>query len=408
MERLHKMTAQSHMSRAEFIAMCAMLFATIAFSIDAMLPALPEIGQELSPDNLNRAQLILTSFVMGMGIGTFFTGPMSDRFGRKPVLIGGAMVYTVCAFVAWRSQSLEAVLIARVLQGIGAAGPRIVAMAIIRDLFAGREMARIVSFAMMIFTIVPALAPAMGAVIIDFAGWRSIFVAFMVFSVITMVWVGLRQPETLAIENRRAFSFGRLLSGVAEMWAIPSVRISILAQSLIFGVLFAMISSVQQIYDITFGHGEDFHLWFAGVALLSGSASFLNARLVMRLGMRFLVTVTKGSQIVFAAALAGATLLLPAGDLLFYLFVFWQLTVFFGIGMTIGNLNALAMEPLGHMAGTAASVMGAISTIAGAAIAMPIGLAFDGTPLPLALSTTVCSAIGFWLMLRMRRIEAMA
>ncbi|PSL19477.1 DHA1 family bicyclomycin/chloramphenicol resistance-like MFS transporter [Shimia abyssi] len=393
------------MSRPEFIAMCAMLFATIAFSIDAMLPALPEIGQELSPENLNRAQLILTSFVLGMGIGTFFTGPLSDRFGRKPVLIGGAMLYTVCAFVAWRSQTLETVLIARMVQGIGAAGPRIVTMAIIRDMFSGREMARIVSFAMMIFTIVPAFAPALGAVIIDFAGWRSIFVSFMVFSIITALWVAIRQPEPLAIENRRPFSLSRLIAAVSEMWAIPAVRISILVQSLIFGVLFAVISSVQQIYDISFEHGHDFHLWFAGVALISGSASFLNARLVMRLGMRYLITVTKGAQILFAAAMVLATMILPLGETLFYVFVFWQLTVFFSIGMTIGNLNALAMEPLGHMAGTAASVMGAIATIAGAAIAMPIGLAFDGTPLPLALSTTICSAFGFWLMLRMKHIE---
>ncbi|MEP2530503.1 multidrug effflux MFS transporter [Shimia sp.] len=402
------MTANLPMSRVEFIALCAMMFATIAFSIDAMLPALPEIGQELSPDNLNRAQLILTSFVLGMGLGTFFTGPLSDRFGRKPILIGGAVVYSACAFIAWLSQSLEVVLIARVLQGIGAAGPRIVTIAIIRDLFSGREMARIVSFAMMIFTLVPAIAPALGTVIIEFSSWRGIFIAFILFSVISVIWISIRLPEPLAIEDRRPFSLRKIVSGAREMWRMPAVRISILVQSLIFGTLFAVISSVQQIYDVTYGHGADFPLWFAGVALVSGSASLLNAKLVMRLGMRYLITATTGAQIIFSCVMATAVMTMNPDGVQFYVFVLWQTSVFFGIGMTLGNLNALAMEPLGHMAGTAASIMGGISTILGAAIAVPIGLAFDGTPLPLAVSVSVCSALGFWLMLRMRQIEATA
>ncbi|WP_242654778.1 multidrug effflux MFS transporter [Shimia aestuarii] len=396
------------MSRVEFIAMCAMLFATVAFSIDAMLPALPEIGQQLSPDNINRAQLILTSYVLGMGVGTFFTGPLSDRFGRKPVLIGGAVIYSICAFVAYIGQTLEIILIARVVQGIGTAGPRIVTMAIVRDLYSGREMARIVSFAMMIFTLVPAIAPALGAVIIDFSGWRGIFIAFMLFSLITVLWVSIRLPEPLAVENRRPFSLGKLVSGVGEMWRIPAVRISILVQSLIFGSLFGMISSVQQVYDLTYDRGAEFPLWFAGVALISGSASLLNAKLVMRLGMRFLITVATGVQILLAAAMALAAIALPVGEAQFYAFVLWQTMVFFSVGMTLGNLNALAMEPLGHMAGTAASIMGAIATVLGAAIAAPIGLAFDGTALPLAVALFVLSTLSFLLMLRMRRVEALS
>ncbi len=395
------------MTQVEFIALCAMMFATIAFSIDAMLPALPEIAAELSPGNLNRATLIITSFVMGMGLGTFFTGPLSDRFGRKPVLIGGALVYSLCAFIGWQSQTLEWVLAARFFQGVGAAGPRIVTLAIVRDLFAGREMARIMSFAMMIFTLVPAIAPAMGAVIIDMSSWRGIFVAFMVFSLISILWIGFRLPEPLAVEDRRPFQMSKLIAGVKEMWGIPAVRTSMLVQSLIFAALFAMISSVQPIYDQTFDKADEFPMWFAIIALISGSASLLNAKLVMVLGMRYLVTVAVGAQVFFAIGMVFACAS-PDMQIQFYAFVIWQLAVFFSTGMTIGNLNALAMEPLGHMAGTAASVMGAFATILGGLMATPIGLAFDGTPLPMALSLGVLALVSFLLMLHMRRLEAQA
>ncbi|MGR3713640.1 MAG: multidrug effflux MFS transporter [Shimia sp.] len=392
------------MSQVEFIALCAMMFATIAFSIDAMLPALPEIAAELSPGNLNHATLIITSFVMGMGLGTFFTGPLSDRFGRKVVLISGAALYSFCAFIGWYSQTLEWVLVARFMMGVGAAGPRIVTLAIVRDLFEGREMARIMSFSMMIFTLVPAVAPLLGQFIIDFSSWRGIFVAFMLFSLISVLWIGIRLPEPLAKENRRAFSFAKLWGGAREMWAIPAVRTSMLVQSLIFASLFALISSVQPIYDQTFGRAEEFPIWFAAIALISGSASFLNARLVMRLGMRYLVTTALGLQVLVGVAMIAASGI-DNIDTQFYAFAVWQLTGFFFVGMTIGNLNALAMEPLGHMAGTAASVMGAFSTILGGMLATPISLMFDGTALPLIASVTVLYTFSFGLMLRMRRLE---
>ncbi|WP_247743913.1 multidrug effflux MFS transporter [Shimia sp. R9_3] len=395
------------MTQVEFIALCAMMFSTIAFSIDAMLPALPEIASELSPDAPSRATLIITSFVMGMGLGTFFTGPLSDRFGRKPVVIVGAILFSICAFIGWQSTTLEWVLAARFFQGIGASGPRIATMAIVRDLFAGREMARIMSFAMMIFTLVPAFAPALGMVIIDVSSWRGIFVAFIVFSVISMIWIGTRLPESLAPENRRPFSFAKLMAGVREMWAIPAVRTSMLVQSLIFAGLFAMISSVQPIYEQTFDRADQFPFWFAAVALFSGTASLLNAKLVMVLGMRYLVTVAIAAQAVFALVMIAASAS-PDIGIQFIAFVIWQTGLFFSIGMTIGNLNAMAMEPLGHMAGTAASVMGAISTILGGLLATPVGLAFDGTPFPMALALFVFAVISIAMMLHMRRQEALA
>jgi len=175
-------TALPRLSQGEFIALIAMLFATIAFSIDAMLPALPQIAAELSPDAPNTAQLVVTSFVLGMGVGTLFAGPLSDTFGRKTVIIAGALLYCAAAFVASLAPSLEGLLMARVLQGLGAAGPRVVSLALVRDLYKGREMARVMSFAMMIFTLVPAIAPFIGQGIIWVAGWRGIFLSFVVFS----------------------------------------------------------------------------------------------------------------------------------------------------------------------------------------------------------------------------------
>ena len=263
--------AANPMSKTEFIALIAMMFATIAFSIDAMLPALPEIGATLSPNDINRAQLILTSFVLGMGVGTFFTGPLSDAFGRKPVIIAGAVLYVISAAVAWASSSLELLLIARVTMGLGAAGPRVVAIAIVRDLYSGREMARVMSIAMMIFTLVPAFAPMLGVGIIAFAGWRAIFIAFALFLIIVVIWTGLRLPETLAREDRRPMQLKLMIKAVAEMFAHPTVRLSILVQTLVMGALFTMLTMVQPVYDVIFDRGDSFPFWFGLVALFSGS-----------------------------------------------------------------------------------------------------------------------------------------
>ena len=397
---------QNRMGRIEFITLSAMMFATIAFSIDAMLPALPEIGRELSPDDLNRAQLIVTSFVFGMGIGTAFTGPLSDAFGRKPIILAGGALYIAGAAVAWASSSLEWVLAARIAQGLGAAGPRVATIAVIRDFYSGREMAKLVSFVMIIFTLVPALAPMLGAVIVSGFGWRAIFVAFVLFSVTSTIWMLLRLPESLAKEDRRPFQTELLWAAVKELFAHPAVRVSIAVQTLIFGMLFSMLSSVQPIYDTTFFRGAEFPFWFGGIALASGTAGFLNAALVMRLGMRQMVSVSLTAQMVLSGAMVGLTVWGPAQPVLFAAFVFWQFSLFFMMGMTIGNLNAIAMEPMGHIAGMAASAMGAVSTVLSALIAAPVGLAFDGTPLPLAIGIFLMAVVACGLMILLRRAEA--
>ncbi|QCP85571.1 MFS transporter [Cereibacter sphaeroides] len=386
------------LSKPEFIGMIAMLFATVAFSIDSMLPALPQIAAELSPDAPNRAQLILTSFILGMGIGTIFAGPLSDRFGRKKVIMGGAVLYCLAALCAWAAPTLEFMLLARVAGGLGAAAPRVVSLALVRDVYRGREMARIMSFAMLIFTLVPAVAPLLGTVVIEALGWRGIFLSFLAFSAVSILWVSVRQPETLPPETRRPFSVEGLVSAFREVLSHRVILTAIGVQTLVFGALFGTLSSTQQIFDTTWGRAESFPLWFAAIALMAGSASLVNAALVMRLGMRFLVTVALGVQFLVSLGMLGmnAADLWPAA-LAFPAYVAWTTGVFFTAGLTLGNLNALAMEPVGHIAGMAASVIGSIATVLAVCLAAPLGLAFDGTPVPLMLGVACFAGLGYLL-----------
>lgn len=391
------------LGQTEFIALMAMVVATVAFSIDAMLPALPQIGAALSPDNLNNAQLIITSFVLGMGIGTMFTGPLSDAYGRKPVMIAGAVVYVVGCGLAWAAQSLELMLAARVLMGLGASGPRVVAMALVRDIYQGRDMARIMSFVMAVFALVPALAPILGHFIILGFGWRAIFAAFMLFSVVTLLWLLIRQPETLMPGNRRPLSIAALYTATAQMFAHRTARLSIAVQTLVFGILFIVLSSTQQVFDVTFGQGAHFHYWFGGIAILAASASLLNARLVMRLGMRAIIKAMLTIQIGITLAMIAITAIDGPYWLAFGTYVIWVTGNFFQAGLTIGNLNALAMEDMGHIAGLAASIIAAISTIGAVLIAAPIALMFDGTPLPMAVGALVAASIALWLTTKIKR-----
>jgi len=387
------------LGQTEFIALTAMLFATIAFSIDAMLPALPEIASDLTPADPNRAQLILTSFVLGMGAGTFVAGPISDALGRRPVILGGAALYILGAGLAWVAQSLELVLAARVLQGLGAAGPRVVSLAMVRDLYSGREMARIVSFAMMIFTLFPAVAPLIGSFIIAGFGWRGIFGAFIVFSLLSAAWLWIRQPETHPPEARRPLRTGPILEAAREVLSHRLILTTIAVQMLGFGALFGTLSSTQQIFDQTFGRAESFPVWFALIAVISGSGSLLNAAIVVRLGMRRVISATLAVQcaLAFGFALVTAAGLWPAWGY-FPAYLAWTTFVFFSAGLTFGNINALAMEPVGHIAGMAASIVGSLATVAAVFIAAPIGLAYDGTPVPLALGVALCSGAGVLLM----------
>ena len=386
----------------EFVAMLAFLFAVIAFSIDAMLPALPQIAAELTPDDVNRAQLILTAFVAGMGLGTLFAGPLSDAIGRKPAMAVGFAVYLAATVAALFAQSLELLLLARFAQGIGAAGPRIVGMALVRDLYQGRDMARITSFVMMVFILIPALAPSIGQGFIALGGWRAVFGAFLAFGLAGLAWMWLRQAETLAPAHRRPLRLATLAAGVREVLSDREVVLCTVVLSLGFGQMFALLSSAQQLFAEAYGRGDSFPLWFAAMALLSGAGTVLNARLVMRLGMHRLARSAYAMQIVvstlfLAALLTGA---LP-GSLRFAAFFLWAVSVFTMAGLTFGNLNAIAMQRMGHLAGTTASVTSALSTLAAVLIAAPVGQAYGGTAIPVTLATLACSVLAWAIMGRM-------
>lgn len=385
----------------EFIAMLAMIFAVIAFSIDSMLPALPEIAAALTPDNANRAQLVLTSFVGGLGVGLLVGGPLSDALGRKPVIIAGFALYALAAVAAIFADSLELLLVARFVQGLGAAAPRIVALAMVRDLYQGREMARITSFVMMIFILVPAVAPSIGAVIIHFVGWRGVFGSFVVMALIGSLWLHLRRAETLPPAARRPLSLAGLAASAREVLGDRQVQLVTLVMTLGFGQMFALLSSAQQLFVETYDKGSEFPLWFAGMALLSGSGTVLNARYVVRLGMRRIVVAAYWMQVV----VSGVMVVLVFGGLLpealrFPAFFFWAVSVFFMAGVTFGNLNAMALQRKGHVAGMAASVVGAVSTLGAVLIAAPVGQLYDGTVRPILLATLVCSAAAALLMRR--------
>lgn len=395
------MSRAARLSTPEFIALTAMLSATVAFSIDSMLPALPRIAAELSPVAPNRAQLVVTSFVLGMGIGTLFTGPMSDAWGRKPVVIGGAILYALGAGLAWAAQSLELLLVARLIQGLGAAAPRVVAIAMVRDLYKGREMARIMSFGMTVFSLVPAIAPSLGALIIAGAGWRGVFASFVIFALIVCLWLGLRQPETLPPPARRPLRPGLLWAGLVATLATPVARLSILAQTLSMGMLFAVLSSTQPVFDLTYRQGAQFPLWFMLISVCAATGSLVNARLVGRLGIRRMVRTAYLAQIIIAGSMVAVLLAPLPPQVEFWAYLFWTISVFHMMGLTLGNLNALLMEPLGHIAGLAASVSTALATVGAVLIAVPIGQAFDGTPLPIALGIGAAALLAWLVALRL-------
>lgn len=386
------------MGTGELVALIAMLFSTVAFSIDALLPAYPQIATELQSGNATH--LILTCFLGGLAVGTLLAGPLSDALGRKRAMYIGALIYISAGAVAWLSNDFETVVVARTLQGVGAAGPRVVSLAIVRDLYSGRQMARIVSFAMVLFTLVPFLAPIMGDMLARFYGWRAILLTFIVFSAITTLWLWLRLKEPLPRDKRVPLRWSVLWASTRETMGHPTVRLAIFVQGIAFGLIFCMITQVQPIYDDVFGRVDSFAYWFGGIALFAAaSTSFLNAFLVVRIGMHRLVTLGMVGQVVCAAMALGVVSLWS--EYTFPAFVVWQFMLIWLSGLCVGNLNAIALEPMGHIAGLAASLTGGISTLMASALAAFVGYLYDGTALPLLISALCMAIVGTVLMWRL-------
>lgn len=389
------------LSTAEFVALIAMTFALIAFSTDAMLPAFPSMGAELAAQDPNRISLVISVFMVALGVGTFLAGPFADTYGRKPVVIGGVALFILGSLISYYAVSLETLLAGRFLQGLGAAGPRIAPLAMVRDLYEGRRMAQITSFIMTVFMLVPAVAPYCGSLIIGALGWRAVFAAFILFAVLVALWMTIRQPETLHPEFRRPLRLAEVTGAAKEVALNRDVLLYSAVLSLGFAELLAVISSIQPVYDVYFGKVESFPLWFALGALVAATGTIFNAVLVMSLGMRRLALTAIAVKLAFTAV----ALVVMKGELLtgtagFAFWFIWSTSIFFFAGLVFGNLNALALRPLGHIAGTAASLITGVSTVVAALITIPIGLAFDGTPVPLVFGNLCCSVLAYALMRR--------
>ena len=378
---------------SEFVILIALIISLVALSIDAMLPALPEIASSLKFEDANDAQFVISMLFIGMGFGQIVFGPLSDSIGRKPAINIGFLIFIVGCLLSIFAQDFDDMMIGRFLQGFGAAGPRIVSIALVRDCYAGRQMARVMSFVMTIFILVPIIAPSIGQLIVIYSTWHLIFILFLVLSVVAMVWFGLRQPETLPKDQRIRFSPGQMMRDIKMICTIPSAVGYTITMGLIFGAFIGYLSSAQQILQIQYALGNHFVIYFGVLAASIGMASLVNAQLVMRFGMRRL----SSTAMIITALLSAPFFLLaqyyqgnpPLAMLMAYL-----LCVFFFFGMMFGNLNALAMEPLGHIAGLGSAVVGSVSTLMSVILGIIVANAYDGTILPLVAGFSVLSILG--------------
>ncbi|MGQ2906825.1 MAG: multidrug effflux MFS transporter [Aliihoeflea sp.] len=369
------------LGRNELIALAAALMALNALAIDIMLPGLQEIGASLGESDENRRQFVITAYVTGFGFAQLLFGPLSDRFGRRAPLIVGLSIYVMAAFACAFAPSFETLLVMRFVQGLGAAATRVIAISLVRDIFGGRAMAEVMSLVFMVFMIVPVIAPGVGQVVMMFGDWPMIFLFMGVMSAFVLAWTSMRLPETLKPEYRRPFTVRAIADGFR---IVLTNRVSICytaAFTCIFGALFGFINSAQQVYIGIYGVGAWFPVLFAIVAGLMAVSSYLNSRLVGRLGMRKLA---HGALIGFIGVTAISFFWSLTGTV-----PLWAFTVLFALAMMqfswIGsNFNSLAMEPLGHVAGTASSVQGFLQTVGGGILGAMIGQAFDGTVTPLA------------------------
>ncbi|MDD1498783.1 MFS transporter [Agrobacterium sp. CNPSo 3708] len=355
----------------------ALLTSLTSLSIDALLPGLRQIGLELGVAPPLSTHHVISLFIFGMAFGELVIGPLSDAFGRKQALLGGLCVYLLGTVVALFAQSLEMVLIGRFLQGVGVSGPKIATRAMIRDQFEGDAMARVMSFMFTLFILVPMLAPALAQGLIAIAGWRSVFVAYFVIAVVLGAWVAARHPETLPLVRRIPFRPRLLFLNARRIVSSPRVTLLIIATGLVFGAQLLYLSTAADLFFEAYGVTESFPLYFAALALAVGLASFINARLVQRLGV---VTMARAGFIGLTAVslLMMIATLGAEGVLPFAVFLTLLSLAFFAIGILFGNLNALAMQTLGNVAGFGASLIASGSSLVATLFAVGFGSFYSG------------------------------
>jgi DHA1 family bicyclomycin/chloramphenicol resistance-like MFS transporter len=382
---------RSPLPMAEFVALVASIMALTALGIDSMLPALPTIADELGVAIANHRQYVITAFMLGFSVAQLVHGPLSDRFGRKPVLMLALGFYVVTNIIAAFSQRFELLLVARAASGVAVAAGRVVTVALVRDCFQGRAMARVMSLAFMVFMVVPVLAPAFGQLmILVFGSWRLIFGGIAAVAAMVLIWFTTRMPETRDQAQRQPFSMSAILHGYGVMlrdrWAVGYT----FASAAIMGCFFAFVGSIQQIVYDVFDRPELLTLVFAAVAGFMALGSFLNSRLVMRFGMRFLSHLAMVVTVVFALAHLAVAL---SGAESLWLFIILQAPMMGAMGLATANFSAMAMENMGEVAGTASSLQGFIGTMSAAVFGAVIGQAFDGTTVPLYIGFTALGLI---------------
>jgi DHA1 family bicyclomycin/chloramphenicol resistance-like MFS transporter len=331
-----------------------------------------------------------------MAIGQLLAGPLSDAIGRKPILYAGIAMYLVGSVVCYFSNDFTFLLIGRCIQGLGVAGPYVTAVSVVRDKFSGRDMASVMSLVMMIFILVPAIAPSLGQVVMHIASWRAIFLLYIVYSIVIGLWIMLRLEETLPRARRLPMKWSAFIHGFRVVVGNRTTCIYMLSMGLCFGSFIGYLGASQQIFQDQFGVGEAFSLYFGGLALVLGVASLMNSRFVVRLGMRFICMRAMGAVVVASALFLGLhyvvdTITLP-------MFLAYAVVFFFSFGLMFGNINAIAMEPMGDIAGMAAAIIGATSSVISLTLATCIGQMYNNTLIPITCGFLVLSSIAWVLM----------
>lgn len=388
-------------SQFEFVALMASLMSVVALAIDALLPALDVIGLAVGTEEIVDNQLIITMIFLGLGLGPLLFGPISDSLGRKPIVYMGVVLFIIASGICVYAESLEVMIVGRILQGIGLSAPRTISIAIIRDLYSGDYMARIMSFVTVVFLLIPIVAPAMGKLILDYYDWKGIFYIQVVIILIVTAWFWLRQPETLIPEKRIRFTNHLFIDGFKEILRHKQTMGYTIISGFIVGSFLVYLSSSQQIFQEQYDLQDEFPYIFAGLAIAIGIAIFLNGNWVVRFGMQKLISV----------ALIGYFFISVLYVLLFFgsenpsveiLLLFFALQ-FFAIGFLFGNLRAVAMEPVGHIAGIAAAITGFISTIMAVPISTFIGRYIADTALPIFIGFLICATLSLLILWYLRR-----
>ncbi len=392
---------KSRLSQFEFITLMASLMSVVALTIDAILPALDQIGIAIGTKQISDNQLLITMIFLGLGIGSLFFGPLSDTLGRKPIVFLGFGLFIIASFICIYAQTLEMMIFGRILQGIGLSAPRTISIAMVRDTYSGDYMARIMSFITVVFILVPIIAPALGKFVLDHYNWQAIFYIQLIFSLFVSFWFWLRQPETLHHSKRIKFSPNIFVQGTKELFKYKSTIGYTIISGFITGSFMVYLSTAQQIFQLQYDLTEEFPFIFAGLAISVGSATFLNGTLVLRYGMKKLVTIAMVAF--FIISLLYILLFYgKANPSISILLSFFGLQ-FFAIGFLFGNLRALAMEPVGHIAGIAAAITGFISTLMAVPISTWIGRSVTDTVLPLFIGFTICGLLSVFILIYLNR-----